>query len=101
MTRRWAAALGANLLLGIPAVVPIWVLWFLTSSLVTGPEPEENDGMGVWVVIALVIVVPFALLWRSVNRPLARRSSLTPRVYWLLSVLATFLPTMALIIYSL
>lgn len=101
MTRRWAAALGANLLLGIPAVVPVWLLWFLASSWVTGPTPEENDGMGVWVVIAAVVVIPFALLWSAVNRSLARRSSLAPRTYWPLSVLATLLPTLALIIYSL
>ncbi|MGC9536220.1 hypothetical protein [Streptomyces sp. UG1] len=100
MTRRWAAALGANLLLGIPAVVPVWLLWFLASSLVTGPEPEENDGMAVWVVIATVVVGLYALLWSTVNRSLARRSSLAPRTYWLVSVLATLLPTTALIIYS-
>ncbi|MEV8023060.1 hypothetical protein AB0O76_43600 [Streptomyces sp. NPDC086554] len=81
-------------------MVPIWLLWFLASNWVTGPEPEENDGMGLWVVITAIVVGLYALLWSAVNRPLAHRSSLMPRTYWLLSVLATFLPSTALIIYS-
>ncbi|MER5944952.1 hypothetical protein ABT127_02680 [Streptomyces sp. NPDC001904] len=100
MTRRWPTALVANLLLGIPAVVPIWLLWFLAASRVSGPPAEENDGMALWLVIIVPVVVLYGLLWSAVNRPLARRSLLTPRTYWLLSALGTLLPTTALIIIS-
>lgn len=100
MIWRWPAALGANLLLGIVGIVPFWLLWFLASSWLTGPAPEENDGMVLWLPIAAIIVGPYVLLWAAVNRALERRSSLTPRTYWLISVLATLLPTAALIIYS-
>ncbi|WSM14263.1 hypothetical protein OHB49_20755 [Streptomyces sp. NBC_01717] len=98
MIRRWPAALGANLLLGIPGVVPFWLLWYLASSWLTGPPAEENDGMALWLPIAAVVVGPYILLWMAVNRAVARRSSLTPPTYWLLSVLATLLPITALII---
>jgi TRAP-type mannitol/chloroaromatic compound transport system permease small subunit len=100
MTRRWQVALGANVLLGIPGVIPIWMLWFLAASWTSGPESTDNDPMVLWLPIATVIVVPYVMLWLSVNRSIARRSSLAPRTYWWLSALATFLPTTALIIYS-
>ncbi|MFG3063462.1 hypothetical protein ACGFYM_33510 [Streptomyces sp. NPDC048231] len=100
MIRRWSVPLGANMLVGIPGVIPYWLLWYLASSWATGPAPEENDGMALWLVIVVPIVGLYALLWASVNRPLARRSALTPHAYWSLSILATFLPTAALIIYS-
>ncbi|MFI1420211.1 hypothetical protein ACH4VX_19940 [Streptomyces sp. NPDC020731] len=50
--------------------------------------------------LPVVAVVPYVLLRLSVNRSFKRRSPLEPRTYWLLSALATFLPTTALIIYS-
>ncbi|MFF8096964.1 hypothetical protein [Streptomyces sp. NPDC016675] len=100
MTGRWQAALGANVLLGVPGVIPIWILWFLAASWTSGPEATDNDPMVLWLPIAAVVVVPYVLLWLSVNRALARRSSLTSRTYWWLSALATFVPTTALIIYS-
>jgi hypothetical protein len=100
MTGRWQAALGANVLLGVPGVVPIWILWFLAASWTSGPEATDNDPMVLWLPIAAVVVVPYVLLWLSVNRALARRSSLTPRTYWWLSALATCVPSTALIIHS-
>ncbi|WP_247694132.1 hypothetical protein [Streptomyces sp. B93] len=56
--------------------------------------------MVLWLPIAAIVVVPYALLWTCVNRALARRSSLTPRGYRWISALATFLPATALIVYS-
>lgn len=100
MTRRWPTAVGANLLLGIPGVVPIWLLWFLASNWVTGPEPEENDGMALWLVIIVPIVGLYALLWCAANRALARRTSLAARNYWPLSAVGTSLPTVMLILAS-
>ena len=55
------AAVGVNLLLGIPGVVPLWLLWYFASN---GPladigwtrrEPTENDGMLFWLVAALAV----------------------------------------------
>ncbi|GGX25546.1 hypothetical protein [Streptomyces lomondensis] len=100
MTGRWQVALGANVLLGIPGVVPIWLLYFLAASWLSGPEPTDDDPMVLWLPIAAVIVGPYVMLWSAVNRSLARRSSLTPRTYWPLSALATFVPTTGLILYS-
>ena len=100
MTGRWQVALGVNVLLGVPGVIPIWLLWFLAASWAGGPEPTDDDPMVFWLPIAAVIVVPYVMLWLAVNRSFKRRSSLVPRTYWLLSALATFLPTTALIIYS-
>ncbi|WP_308439641.1 hypothetical protein [Streptomyces spinoverrucosus] len=86
-----------NLLLGMPAVVPIWLLWFLAASW-HNPEPTENDGMALWLVIIVPVVGLYTLLWCTANRALARRTSLAAQNYWLLSVTGTFLPTLTLIV---
>ncbi|MFC8226782.1 hypothetical protein [Streptomyces sp. NPDC057287] len=100
MIWRWPAALGANLLLGCVGVVPFWLIYYLVSSWLTGPPPEENDGMLLWLPIAAVVVIPYALLWAAVNRAVVRRSSFAPPTYWAISGLATLLPMTALIINS-
>ncbi|MEV0317123.1 hypothetical protein ACIBKX_31165 [Streptomyces sp. NPDC050658] len=103
MTRHWSAPLLVNVLLGIPAVIPIWLLWYLAANWplaelgLTTREPTENDGMLVWLPIVVPVVGLYSLLWWLANRPLRRRTTLTPRVYWSLSVLATLLPTIVLI----
>ncbi|MEU8650223.1 hypothetical protein [Streptomyces sp. NPDC048737] len=97
MTGRWPTALGANLLLGIPGVVPIWLLWFLAASRYA-PEPTENDGMALWLVIIAPVVGLYMLLWWTVNSTLARRTSLAAQNYWLLSGVGTFLPTITLVL---
>lgn len=97
MIRRWPMTVGVNLLLGIPGVVPIWLLWFLTANWIH-PEPTENDGTALWLVIVVPVVGLYALLWSVTNRALARRTSLAARSYWLLSVTGTLLPTTALIL---
>jgi hypothetical protein len=104
MTKHWSAPLLVNLLLGIPAVVPIWLLWYLAVNWplaelgLTVREPTENDGMALWLVIVVPVVALFALIWWLANSPLRRRTTLAPRTYWLLSVLAPLLPTTVLIL---
>jgi hypothetical protein len=100
MAGRWYAALGVNLLLGVPAVVPIWLVWFLAASWVGPREPTENDGMALWLVIIVPVVALYALLWCAANRPLARRSSLAARAYWSLSVLGTLTPAAGLVLVA-
>ncbi|WP_435283118.1 hypothetical protein [Streptomyces koelreuteriae] len=104
--KHWSAPLLVNLLLGIPAVVPIWLLWYLTANWplaelgLTVREPTENDGMALWLVIVVPVVALFGLIWWLANSPLRRRTSLTPRTYWLLSLSAPLLPTAVLILVS-
>ncbi|MGI5250096.1 hypothetical protein [Actinacidiphila glaucinigra] len=102
MARRWYTALGVNLLLGIPGVVPLWMLWYIASNWplaelgLTVREPTENDGVMPALVLCGPVVLLFAVLWWLANRPLAERTALTAGGYWLLSVSATLLPTAAL-----
>lgn len=104
MARHWSAPLLLNVLLGIPGVVPIWLLWYLAANWplaglgLTVREPTETDGALGWVLITVPVVGLYGLLWWSANRPLARRTALGSRAYWLLSVLTTFVPTIVLII---
>ncbi|MCF4138377.1 hypothetical protein L1856_19180 [Streptomyces sp. Tue 6430] len=99
MIGRWPTALGVNLLLGIPGVVPIWLLWFLAASRYD-PEPTENDGMVLWWVIIAPVVGLYLLLWWTANSALARRTALSARNYWLLSGAGTFSPTIALVLLN-
>ncbi|MER7478519.1 hypothetical protein ABTX60_12815 [Streptomyces sp. NPDC126510] len=106
MARHWSAPLLVNLLLGIPAVVPVWLLWYLAANWplaelgLTAREPTENDGVLPWFLVAGPVVAVFGLLWWSANRSLRRRTALPPGRYWALGVLATLVPTLALIVVS-
>ncbi|WP_405810573.1 hypothetical protein OG524_14765 [Streptomyces sp. NBC_01520] len=73
--RKWlSAAVGVNVLLGVPGVVPACLLRYYVSN---GPladlgrtrrEPTENDGMLLW----LLIVVPVNVVLLLVRWPTAR-----------------------------
>ncbi|MDQ0795936.1 hypothetical protein [Streptomyces sp. B1I3] len=99
-------AVGVNLLLGVPAVVPVWLVWYFLAN---GPfadvgwtrrEPTENDGMALWLVIVVPVVLAFGLTWWLANGPVRRRAALDPLVYWPAGVLLTLLPTGALVVAS-
>lgn len=97
------AAAGVNVLLGIPGVVPVWLLWYFASNGplaemgLTRREPTENDGMLLWLVIIVPVVVVFGLVWWLANGPVRRRAQLDPRLYWPTGLLMTLVPTLALI----
>ncbi|MFI6475271.1 hypothetical protein ACIBL5_34040 [Streptomyces sp. NPDC050516] len=97
MIGRWYTALGINVLLGIPAVVPIWMLYFI---VVLWAQPT-GSGFGDDLSAALVLFGPMAaacaVLWWLANRPLARRTQLGQLSYWLLALTGTLLPTAAVI----
>jgi hypothetical protein len=102
--RKWLlTAVGVNLLLGIPGVVPVWLLgyfavnWPLAALGWTQQEPTENDGMLPWLVIIVPVVALFTLVWWLVNRPMQRRVALDPRLYWLMSALVTLVPMLTLL----
>ncbi|MQS35443.1 hypothetical protein [Streptomyces katsurahamanus] len=101
--RKWSlAAVGVNLLLGIPGIVPVWLLWYFAANWplaalgLTQREPTENDGMLPILVVGVPVLAVFALVWWLANRPVRRRAELAPRLYWPLSVLATLVPTFVL-----
>ncbi|MGC0410088.1 hypothetical protein RKD32_002953 [Streptomyces sp. SAI-195] len=106
MAKYWWTPFLVNVLLGIPGVVPFWLVWYLMVNWPlaelgwTVREPTENDGMALWLVIVVPVVALFAMLWWLVNAPLRRRTSLAPRTFWLLSALAPLLPMAALIANS-
>lgn len=103
--RKWLpTAVGVNLVLGIPGVVPVWLLsyfavnWPLAAVGWTQREPTENDGMLPWLLLGGPVVALFALLWWLANRPLRRRTALDPRLYWPVSALMTLVPSITLMI---
>ncbi|KOV51832.1 membrane protein [Streptomyces sp. AS58] len=104
---RLSLPLAVNVVLGFPAVVPAFLLWYLASNWPlaslgwTDREPTENDGVLPWVMVATPILALFGLVWWLANRPLRRRTDLSRRAYWLLSGAATATPTLTLILISL
>ncbi|AUG76311.1 hypothetical protein CFP65_1412 [Kitasatospora sp. MMS16-BH015] len=102
--RAWSATVAVNLLLGVPAVVPLWLLWYFAANWPlaelgwTQREPTENDGPLPWLVLGLPIVLGSALLWWLANRPLRRRHP--TRAHWPVAALATLTPTLALALHT-
>lgn len=106
MARHWSAPLVVNVLLGIPGVVPFWLLLYLAVNWPSAElgwtvrEPTENDGMALWLVIVVPVVTLYGLIWWLSNMPLRRSTALAPHTYWLLSLAAPLLPTAALVLNS-
>ncbi|MGP3926107.1 hypothetical protein [Streptomyces sp. 8N616] len=103
--RKWLlTAVGVNLLLGIPGVVPVWLLWYfavnwpLAAVGWTQREPTENDGMLPWLLVGGPVMTLFALVWWLANRPVRRRTALDARLYWSAGALMTLAPSIALMI---
>ncbi|MEW1721664.1 hypothetical protein [Streptomyces sp. NPDC093109] len=89
-----------NLLLGIPALVPIFLTWYFLSN---GPmaelgwtrqDPNEDDGMLLWLVIIAPVVACFAGFWTLVNLWIRRTliAEAPPYPYWLISVTLSLAP---------
>ncbi|WP_327188465.1 hypothetical protein [Streptomyces xinghaiensis] len=103
---RVGLSLIVNVLLGVPAVVPAFLLWYFASNWPlaelgwTQREPTENDGVLPWVMLATPVLILFGLIWWLANWPLRHRTPLTRGTYWLLSAAATALPTLLLIVIS-
>lgn len=96
MLGRWYTAFGINVLLGGPAIIPIWTLYYIGATW-AHPAPEANDGLGVVFVGFGLIVAVCGFLWWMVNRPFARRTQLSSPQYWALSLLGAFAPSLALL----
>ncbi|MFV2117376.1 hypothetical protein ACE14D_02575 [Streptomyces sp. Act-28] len=105
--RKWlAVGAGLNLVLGVPGVVPMWLVWYwMVNWPLAGlgwaqREPTENDGMLPWFMVATPVLVLFALVWRAANRPVRRRAEVSGQLYWSVGAVATFAPTGALFVSS-
>ncbi|WP_405007739.1 hypothetical protein OHV13_29980 [Kitasatospora purpeofusca] len=103
------AAVAVNLLLGLPAVVPIWLLWYFAVNWPlaglgwTDRNPTENDGMLPWFMLAVPVLSVFAGSWWPANHLLRRRrrhryaDQGSAGAYWTTSALLTLVPTAVLI----
>lgn len=89
-----------NLLLGIPAVVPVFLIWYFLSN---GPlaelgwtqrDPNEDDGMLLWLVIIVPVVACFAGLWTLINLWIRHRliTEASPYRYWPAAAALTLAP---------
>ncbi|MFD7904214.1 hypothetical protein ACFVSN_05475 [Kitasatospora sp. NPDC057904] len=99
------AAAALNLLLGLPAVVPVWLLWYFAANWPlaalgwTTREPTENDGVLPMLLVLVPVVGVFTLLWWLANRAVRRRTAPgSGRAYWPVSALLLLVPTLVLIV---
>lgn len=96
-----------NLLLGVPAVVPLFLIWYVA---VNGPladlgwtqrDPNEDDGMLLWLVIVVPILTLFASVWALVNDSMRRRTPVPAAWYWPACILACLVPYGCLVLRDL
>ncbi|MFS8203772.1 hypothetical protein ACLVWQ_34510 [Streptomyces sp. CWNU-52B] len=102
MGRSWPVPFAVNMVLGIPGIVPAWLVYYFAANWplaglgLAGRNPTENDGVLPWLLLAGPVLTLFFLMWWLINLPIRRRTRLTPGTYWLLSAAAATLPTLAL-----
>lgn len=98
---KWLICVGVNLLLGVPAIVPVWLAWYFSVNFPlaalgwTQAEPTENDGALPWLVVVAPVVALSALVWWLVNRAIARRTRLRGRAYWPVGAVTVLVPSLA------
>ncbi|MFF7437075.1 hypothetical protein [Streptomyces sp. NPDC008122] len=93
---------GVNLLLGVPGIVPVFLVWYVLAN---GPlaalgwtmrDPNENDGMWLWLVIVVPVVGIYGLVWGLVNVRLRRRTPVPRSVFWPACAAASLTPFFAI-----
>jgi hypothetical protein len=90
--------LGVNLLLGVPGVVPLFLLWHamangpLATLGLTVAEPTENDGTFFWWLFAAVAFCIFGTAWGLINVWLRPRTPVPAFWYWPACVAASLAP---------
>ncbi|MER5205877.1 hypothetical protein [Streptomyces sp. NPDC002825] len=100
--RKLLVPAGVNLLLGVPGIVPVFLVWYVLAN---GPlaalgwttrDPNENDGMWLWLVIVVPVVGLYGLVWGLVNVRLRRRTPVPASVYWPVCAAASLAPFFAI-----
>ncbi|WP_242624980.1 hypothetical protein [Krasilnikovia cinnamomea] len=87
-----------NVLLGIPAIVPLFLAWYILANWPladlgwTQPEPTENDGMAGWLILATPVFCMFGSIWGFINVWMRRRTAVRASRYWLACVAALLVP---------
>lgn len=100
-------AVGVNLVLGIPGIVPLFLAYVVLSN---GPladlgwtvrDPNEDDGMLIWFLLSLPVFCLAALSWALVNGSLRRRTAAPGAVYWPVCAVASVAPYSLLVVREL
>ncbi|MFJ8044499.1 hypothetical protein ACIRBX_28750 [Kitasatospora sp. NPDC096147] len=98
----WAVPVLANLVMGVPAVVPflLLVLFFRNFPLVWigigSRDPNEDDGPLPWVAGLVIVLGALLLLWWPVNLLIRRLLRLRVRGYWRSSAALLLVPSAVL-----
>ncbi|WP_055694270.1 hypothetical protein [Streptomyces prasinopilosus] len=102
---RWGAPLAVNLVLGVVAVVPLWLsAMFVVSHPLAGlglvpGEPTDNDGPLPWAVVLALVWAVFLALWIPLNRWVRPESCARGR-YWAASAGLVPVPAVLLVVLS-
>ncbi|MEE1939619.1 hypothetical protein V1L54_09345 [Streptomyces sp. TRM 70361] len=103
--RKWLVCAGANLLMGVPLIVPVWIVSYFAASVPlaalgwTRAEPTDNDGLLPWLVVLLPSAALFFLWWLA-NSAIARRTGVRGRAYWSVSAATALVPTLVCVVVT-
>ncbi len=104
--RRWGAPLAVNLILGVVAVVPLWLSMMFAADYplaglgLTSREPTDNDGMLPWVMFLVPVWAAFLALWIPLNLLVRPASCTRPGRYWATSAGLVPVPMAVLVVLS-
>ncbi|WP_326752890.1 hypothetical protein OIE73_14045 [Streptomyces hirsutus] len=102
---RWGAPPAVNLILGVVAVVPLWLSMMFVVSYplaglgLTSREPTDNDGVLPWMTILILVWAVFLALWIPLNQ-WARPECCARRRYWATSAGLVPVPMTVLVVLS-
>lgn len=88
LLRRWGVPLAVNPILGVVAVVPLWLSMMFAANYplaelgLTSREPTDNDGMLPWVMLLVPVWAAFLALWIPLNLLVRPASCTRRRQYW-------------------
>ncbi|MFH8616556.1 hypothetical protein ACH4E8_15955 [Streptomyces sp. NPDC017979] len=100
----WVVPVLLNLVLGLLAVVPLWLWVFFAINFplaelgLTEREPTENDGMLPWLVVLVPLTGGLLGLWFLVGTLLRRGPLRAARAYWWVLAAVALLPTTAVFV---
>jgi hypothetical protein len=104
MRRLWIAV-GVNLAMGIPGIVPIFLAYYYLSNGPladlgwTGREPTENDGTLALSMFLGPILLAAAVGWILANWLLWRWTEAPAVLQWTVCLVASFVPFFSLSLF--